>query len=458
MWQAQATGNRVAEHCWAVGYCMNGDFQTIQLATGVRLSHHRTRRFKTTRIDVFIQFPLERGRNTRVALLSRMLERGTARLPDLRALNRFVDGLHGASFGSGVSQFGDRQVIQLSMEMASDHLVPAGGDQLVKGVSFLKEVLCEPLKEGCGFPPRTLDQEKAALRQAIAGLFSDKAALARRRCIEEMCPDEPCGVSALGEVIDLPQIDAQSLFNFYKRALRDNEVDLYIVGELDPGRAEEICRTHFDWRRERPAGSGGHASIQPRPGSPTPDVRRIDETQDVQQGRVVLGYRTGVRFDDPQYAALALFNQLLGGDANSRLYRNLRETAGLCYHAGSFIEPSCGLMLVEASVDSPDCDEALKHMEAEVAAIRRGEIGDDELNRARRATLNRLRSIDEDRDGLIRFHYARGLARASRNRLELERRVFDVTAADVSRAAGHIKLDAVFTLRARAGESADGSS
>ena len=439
---------------------MDGDFQTIQLSKGLRLNHHRTRRFKTTRVDVFFQFPLERGRNTRVALLSRMLERGTARLPDLRALNRFVDGLHGASFGTGVAQFGGRQVIQLSLDMAGDHLVPAGGDQLVSGVSFLKEVLCEPLVEGCGFPPRTIDQEKAALWQAITGLFSDKAAFARRRCVEAMCAGEPCGVSALGETVDLPQIDAESLFNLHTKALQENEVDLYIVGEVDLERAEAVCRTHFDWRQAEAVEAGGYTSVcRSRPGSPAPgDARRIDETQDVQQGRVVLGYRTGVRFGDPQYPPLALFSELLGGDVNSRLYRNLRETAGLCYHAGSFIDPLCGIMLVEASVDSPDCDEALKQIEAEVATIRSGQIGDDELNQARRAALNRLRSIDEDRDGLIRFHFARGLAQASQSRLELERRVLDVSVADVGRTASAIKLSAVVTLRARAGESADGSS
>ena len=380
------------------------------------------------------------------------------RHPNLRALNAYVDSLYGASYSSSVGKFGPRQVIHLNMELVSSRSVPGSRDQLLAGLDFFSEILSEPRVEEDSFPTASLDQEKAALRQMIMNLFSDKLALARRRCIEEMCTDEPCGLPALGDPDDFERIDAESLLSFHRWAVTANRIALYVTDNQTLEEVTAICRDQFAWMA---AGGesvvesevvGGHLD-EGAPGitgfSQVSLPRRISEFQEVQQGRIILGYRTPVRFADQHYPALLLLNQILGGDANSRLYRRLREEAGLCYHCESFLEPSCGLLFVEASVDSADCEAAISLMEAEMTEIATGPLGEGELEQSRLSLINRLEAMDEDRSALVNFNYTRNLDSLNTSRVDLRRELESVSAADVMQVARQLEHDTRYTLQSQ---------
>lgn len=428
------------------------DFETLDITPALRLYHRRTRRFKTSQLDLFLGFPLRPFHNTQVALLSRMLERGTMRRPSLRALNAYVDSLYGACFSSGVSKFGPRQVIHLNMELVSGRFTPGGSDQLRAGIGFLSEVLREPRMEEGGFPETSLNQEKAALRQAILSLHSDKLALARRRCLEEMCRSEPCGLPVLGNVVDFERIDAISLMNFHRNILTSSRLSLYVTDDQLLEEVAAICRAEFLWvtARDREPDVTAVADAEDfdahQVGSEETRPHRISEFQQVQQGRIVLGYRTPPRFDR-HYPTLLVLNQALGGDASSRLYRRLREGAGICYHAESFLDPSCGLLFVEASVDSRDCEAAITLMESEIAAIAAHSLAVSELEQSKLSLINRLETMDEDRSASVIFHYARDLDHASTSQSDLRQGLERVSNEDVGKVARQLVYDTKYTLQ-----------
>ena len=427
------------------------DFETLDITPALRLHHRRTQRFKTSQLDLFLGFPLKPFHNTQVALLSRMLERGTVRYPSLRALNAFVDSLYGASFSSGVSKFGPRQVIHLNMELVSGRFTPGGSDQLRAGLGFLSEVLLEPRLENGGFPEASLNQEKAALRQTILSLYSDKLALARRRCLEEMCRGEPCGLPVFGNVEDFGRIDAGSLMDFLRQTLTSSRISLYVTDDQSLEEVAAICREEFSWAAqdrelEVTAVDDVREADVPQGGSREERPHRISEFQQVQQGRIVLGYRTPPRFDR-HYPTLLILNHALGGDANSRLYRRLREEAGICYHAESFLDPSCGLFFIEASVDSLDCEAAITLMEAEIVAIAADSLAVSELEQSKLSLINRLETMDEDRSASVIFHYARELDHASRSQSDLRQGLERVSREDVGTVARRLVYDTQYTLQ-----------
>ena len=58
----------------------------------------------------------------------------------------------------------------------------------------------------------------------------------------------------------------------------------------------------------------------------------IEDCLDVNQGKIVIGYRTGVAFEDDLYNALLIASDILGGGPNSKLFRNVREKESLAYY------------------------------------------------------------------------------------------------------------------------------
>ena len=141
-----------------------------------------------------------------------------------------------------------------------------------------------------------------------------------------------------------------------------------------------------------------------------------------------------------------LFNHVLGNDGHSRLHRTVREEAGLCYYVGSFLEPLCRLMFIEDGIDSGDYRDTRRRIEDEWRAIGDDGPGDDELASAKAQLTQRLHSLTDDRDALMRFHLARRIGAAQTGRQALSRQIEEVTADDVREVARGLHPDTLYFL------------
>ena len=418
------------------------EIDTHPLAEGVNLHLHPTSQYKSTRVDIFLTAELRSPLATERALIARLLERGTSSLPGVRLLNCFLDGLYGAGFGVGVDQYGSSQVLHVTFEVIDPAYLPEQDDLLGQGLRFLRDVLSDPNVEGdpCGFPEAVVAREKEALRKEIESVFSDKTAYAHRRCVEIMCAGEPRGIAPHGRFEDLPQLQAVSLLSVHRNGLERHGIDIYVSGREPSERVLRLCEELFSWR-------GEHALPLTRvPGRAVSEVREVIEEEAIQQGKLVCGYRTGVTVGDPEYPAMLLLDHLLGGDLHSRLQRSLREERGLCYHVSSFIEPLCGLLFVEASVDAQDYVEARRQIDFQLDSLRsRGPLK-EELEAARAAVLQRLSTMAGDRETLVGFHFQRRIADVSAFPARLCEQLRSVTSEEVANTARHTSLDTIFFL------------
>lgn len=432
---------------------VGGDFQPHSIAKGVRLHLRSTQIFKTVRVDLFVHSLLQPLNNTRLALVARLLERGTRDLPDLRRLNQFVDDLYGAIFAAEVDQFGDRQVVHLTLELPDARFLPEGDDLLAPGLEFLRDVLRYPFEENAGFPPTVLAGEKHALEQHIASHFDDRMVLVLHRCIREMCPGEPYSLCVLGDPGDFPRIGPADLFDFHHRTLAQNPIDIYITGAVASERLTGIVSDLFSWDRQ------ALAPLSPRPGGMALTSSEPKEVMEsiagMHQGKLAMGFRTAVGLADEAYPALLLLDFLLGGDAHSRLYRTVRERLGLCYHVGSFLEPLCKLMFVEAGVELQDYSRFLSQVRNQIHSICDTGPQQEELDRARALAIRRLWSMPDDREGMVGFSYQRALAGATGSRALVEENLGRVTIRQVQDVAQGLVLDTVYFLHGqRSGQQA----
>ena len=418
---------------------------THPLADGVNLHLHSSPLYKSTRIDIFLTAELRSPEATERALVARLLERGTSSLPDVRRLNCFLDDLYGAGFGVGVDKLGVSQVLHLNLEVIDSAYLPERQDLLGQGFRFLHDVLCDPKVEGnsSSFPEAVVAQERRALGKEIESVYSDKAAYAYRRCIETMCAGEPWGTAPHGRCEDLPLMKAPGLLASHREGLKKHGIDIYVSGGESPERVLPICEELFSWAREY---------VPHLPAVPTQSgsgVKEVVEEEEMQQGKLVCGYRTGVTVGDPAYPAILLLDLLLGGDLPSRLQRSLREERGLCYHVASFIEPLCGLWFVEASVDARDYGETRSQIESQLGTLADRGPSQEELEMAKAAALQRLQAMGGDRESLIRFHFLRRLAGASSLPAQLGEQLRSVAPGEIASMARNVAPDTIFFLSNR---------
>ncbi len=419
-----------------------GETIHVPLAAGVYLHQHRVSLYKTVRVDICIGQQLNPQRNSDLALISRLLERGTAKLPDLQSLNRFIDELYGAHFYAAVERLGEYQFIHLCLELIDEkYLAGKGRGNFLRGLHFLHEVLCSPAGGGTEFNPEYLAQEKRFLAREIADAFNDKLGYAQQRCVEEMCRGDSIALSPLGDSADFDNVCAGELLEMHREIMRSNRIDIFVSGDFEPEQIREDFADFVNWERFEPE-FDFKPQIKPFSGP----VREVFEFQEIQQAQMVVGYRTPFLYGSDDYPALVLLNLVLGGDGQSRLFRHLREEEGLCYYAASHLEALSGLLLVAAGIESHTYRRARGIIEQQIESLQRGSIESGELESARSLLQAWLLGLSEDREAFFRFQLREGLGRFGHTPATLWRSVAGVGVEDLVRVARSIDADTTYLL------------
>ena len=413
-----------------------GELTRVQLADGVYLHLHSIGLYKTIRVDVCLSTPLRAPRHSLVALSSRLLARGTHKLPDVQSLNRFIDDLYGAHYSVQVDRLGEHQFIHLCLEVIDENFLGEKGI-LARGLTFLRDVL----RDGSGFQRDYLEREKHGLTQQIADGFNDKLGYAQRRCSEEMCRGEPLGLSPLGNPADFAAVQADQLWAFHRERTAADRLDLFVSGDLRLEQIQPLMESLFAWER---------VVLQFSPQPPRPSIaglrREVFECQAVREAKMVLGYRTQVAYGADDYPALVLLNLMLGGDGPSRLFKHLREEEGLCYYIASHIETLSGLLFVAAGIEAAAYPEVRDKVEKELQALRAGVFDPREIEAARRLLRARLLGLAEDREGFFRYQLREGLIGGSQSPEVLWQRIEQVGVEELTHVAGGIAADTAFLL------------
>ncbi len=95
--------------------------------------------------------------------------------------------------------------------------------------------------------------------------------------------------------------------------------------------------------------------------------------------------------NDPDYFALVVMNEILGGSFTSRLFKNVRSRMGLAYsvfgvYSADYDHP--GVFYVGCQTKSKSTAQAIRAMSEEVKKITEAEVTDEELALAKESYLN----------------------------------------------------------------------
>ena len=426
-------------------------FVTSEVAPGTFLHRNTDPRRKTNLVNVFWVAPLDDDVTAR-ALLPNCLMRGTKRFPTLQLLTQETERMYGSSLSSDVRKIGERHAVQFRLEFVNDRYLPGDESILAEAISFLREVMNEPALNNDQFDAEMVAQEKETHRRLIEGLLNDKRSYAVVRCIEEVCKDEPFRRHEQGSVDDLDGIDAAQLTALWQKARREDEMHIYFSGNLTLDEAESALAPLLEGLERAPR------SLADLPGPRDAGARRdITEQMDVQQAKLVMGYRTSVPFVDERVPGLVVGNGILGSFPHSKLFVNVREGASLCYYASSFVERTQGLLMISSGVELARAQEARDLIEVQLKDVAAGNFTDDELMATKLALGSRLQMIEDSPATLMDIHLSWQQNGADYDLADYRDRIAAVTREEVMAAFANVNAD-VYYLLAPTEAAAEGSA
>ncbi len=127
---------------------------------------------------------------------------------------------------------------------------------------------------------------------------------------------------------DVSALTLEDVRAYYDQVMRPDQTVIVVVGDITAEEAEAVIGKYFgDWKASGPAPDLLLPAVPPNP----PAVVHVPNKSRVQD-RVQLAEVLGLTRSNPDFYALTLGNHVLGGGFYAtRLYRDLREEAGLVY-------------------------------------------------------------------------------------------------------------------------------
>jgi predicted Zn-dependent peptidase len=253
--------------------------------------------------------------------------------------------------------------------------------ELGRGLRIFASLLHQP-----AFEAGRVELAKLQMIEGIRRRQDSPGSIVGREFLKQLYgPDHP---SARESTIDsVKRITRDDLIAFHQRTVRPNGIILGVTGDFQQAEMLELLRQTFgDWKK----GDVPDLSIADARESNGPSIVRF-VNKDTSQTHLRIGHLS-IKEHDPDYVALAIANDILGGSSfRSRLFNDVRTKRGLAYSVGSRLNVGMhdqGVWLMRAETKLPSTQEVISRFVANMERMRTELVTNEELAEAKEAYVN----------------------------------------------------------------------
>ena len=419
-------------------------YKEKQIKEGIKLHLIKNERFKTNLIAIFLTMPLERENITKNAMIPMVLRRGSKNMPTQEDISKNLEEMYGAIFDCGIEKKGENHILKFYLESINDEFLPESQGKILKeSIDKLLEIVFNPLVENEEFNKQYIEQEKINLKQIIEGRADNKSRYALDRCVEEMYKDTNYSLYKYGYVEDLENINASNLYISYKKIIEQCNIDIYVSGIVD----EEIIK-YIENNNNLKNINNRKSIIKKYEIEKEKPIKEktIFENLDVNQGKLIMGLKVPMQTEDKQYDTI-IYNSILGGSANSKLFQNVREKASLAYTANSSYIRMKNTICINCGIEFANYEKAVEIIKTQLEEMKNGNFSEEDVENAKRGYISAIKSIEDEQDTEIMYYFGQEFTNIKLDIKGYEDRISKVKKEDIIEIAKIVKIDTIYFLQ-----------
>ena len=418
-------------------------YKENEIKKGIKLHEIQTDKFKTNLIAIFLTMPISRENVTKNSLISAVLRRGSKNMPTQAQISKEMEEMYGASFDCGLDKTGDNHILKFYIEAINDKFLPQSDENMLKtSIEKVLEIVLNPLVENEEFKKEYVQQEKENVKRIIQGKTDNKARYAFDRCIEEMYKEEPYGLYKYGYIEDLENITPKNLYEYYKKMISECKIDIFVSGNIEEVKDIVEKNENIQKLQEREA----NYKINKIETKEIVQEKEIKEEMDVTQGKIVIGLDLELDNEEQKYDAM-LYNAILGGTANSKMFQEVREKASLAYTAGSSYVRYKSNIFIRCGIEIKNYEKALEIIRKQLEDMKNGVFTDEDIENAKNGIISGIKSIDDEQDTEITYFFGQELTDTKTSLEQYIEKIQNVTKQEIVAVANSITINTVYFLK-----------
>lgn len=360
----------------------------------------KTDKFKKVKIRINFKEKTTKEKVVYRNMLSLVLLEATKKFNTRRLLDIECENLYNIGVGAGTSNSGNYHLLRFNTTFLNEKYTEKG--MMEESFKFFLEFIFNPNVIDGKFESQTFNNAKNILKEDIESYADNPGRFAFSRIYEIMCPNSVIKYRSTGYIEDLEKVTEENLYEYYKELLTNNEIDIFIIGNIDVKQMEKIIADNFNIdsiKHEQLTHIVKQDDFRTEP-------RVIKENKNINQSILILGSKLKDITEFERKYVLVLYNYILGGSADSKLFKEVREKNSLCYSISSTHSGIANLEFISAGIDKENYDKAVELIKAEIKNMEDGNFTEEDINQAKITFLASLKEIEDTANGIINIYEA----------------------------------------------------
>jgi len=251
------------------------------------------------------------------------------------------------------------------------------------GVAAALDVLSDAMMNST-LPPEEYLKEQEVIRREFAMNLDDPDRMTGLLLFATAFQKHPYRLPVIGQMEIYNQLTQEQVMQYYKTRYVPNNLTFIVAGDVDP---EKVHQQLADFFKAYPERSLKPVFIPEEP--PQLGRREVHNEFATELTRLSLAWHIP-EITHPDVPALDLLSTVLGDGRSSRLYRRVREEAGLAFavSAFSYTPGDPGLLGVDATVDPRKREAAQRLILQIIGEVKQAGVTADELMKAQKISLS----------------------------------------------------------------------
>ncbi len=398
-----------------------------------------TDRFKTTLVRVNFRGSLEKHEITFRNVLLDMLTYSTEHYPTKKELVAKTQDLYALSIYARANRIGKFASMNFFLSFLNEKYTEKGMED--ESLKLLSEVIFHPHVKNGKFDSDSFKIIKKNNEVSIQTMKDNPARYSMIRLLENIDEDAPFAHRQYGYLDDLEKINEKNLYEYYQKVLTTNSVDIYIIGNFDEKQMEEKIERYFPFQNTVPKENDYIFEHQEFPKK----IRTIVEKEKFSQSKLSIGCKIHTMTERERNYVVTIYNILLGGSADSKFFKNIREKHSICYYIDSSVNKLDNLLLIRSGIDRENFEKCLELIQKEMKDMEEGKFDEEDLEKAKSTYITLLDEVYDNKEAIIESYVAKDLLNIG-DIEERKKEIMSIQKEEIVEVSKKIVMDTVYLL------------
>ena len=396
----------------------------------------KTEKFKTITIDVDFYREIKKNEITKRNLLKMLLLDSSNNYKTERNLIIESENLYDIKVSSSISRIGNFSNLSFQTKFLNEKFTEKGMNK--ESIIFFLDLIFNPFVKNKEF--LNIDKQKNKLRQQILSIKDNKVRYSVLKLMSKM-KGKPYSYNTYGYIDDLDEITGKNLYDYYTKVLKEDQIDIFVLGDIDVPKIKEIFKEYFKvttFKKENKNIIVPELVQRKR-------LVRYKEFDEVNQAQVLVLCSLNGLTDFERKYTIKLYNELLGGSSNSILFETVREKNSYCYYINSSVKAYDNILIINSGVEGNNVENCIKLIKKCLKNIRDGKIKEEDIEASKNTIISAIRASSDEPMGIINTYLSKVLVGTEDEEVRIEK-FNSLTKDDIIKVSKKVNIHTVLTL------------